>query len=200
MINDKQNRNHKGPPSTSEEFDASYRAPLTPWGDIRIPKELKTLAQQSDLKNVLELGCGVGRFARFMAQQGLQVTAVDFSGVAIGKARQRVAKDAQKPDFLIGDVTKLDFLQDPFDASYDVGCFHCLDQNQQKNFASEVARLLRPGGIHLMWAIDDSPSGISLCPAAISEVFIPYFELTKAESGRRRFARSHWYWLTRRYS
>lgn len=199
MIKDKQERSHKGPPSTSAEFDASYRALLTPWGDMRIPKELKALAQRSDLKQVLELGCGVGRFARFMVQQGLQVTAVDFSGVAIEKARQRVTKDIQKPDFLIGDVTQLDFLKHYFDASYDVGCFHCLDQNGQRGFASEVARLLRPGGIHLMWAINVSPSGIPLCPTTINEIFTPYFELTKAEAGRRRFACSHWYWLTRRY-
>jgi len=195
---DKQHGAQLGPPSTSAEFDAAYKAPVTPWGDVRIPKELKALTQQANLKQILELGCGLGRFARFMTQQGFEVTAVDFSGVAIERARRRVAKNALKPEFFIGDVTNLGFLKGPFDASYDVGCFHCLDKRGQSAFASEVARLLRPGGIHLMWVMDDSPSGLPVSPAAINAVFAPYFETTEATAVWRRFARSHWYWLTRR--
>jgi len=49
-----------------------------------------------------------GRFTRYLAQQGLHATGVDFFPVAIRKARKRVAQDIVQPEFLIGDVTHLD--------------------------------------------------------------------------------------------
>lgn len=59
------------PPTTSTEFDRAYRSPVTLWGDIRIPAELKALAQKESPRRSLELGCGIGRFSRYLAQQGL---------------------------------------------------------------------------------------------------------------------------------
>jgi SAM-dependent methyltransferase len=85
------------------------------------------LVRQSPARSFLELGCGVGRFSCYLAQQGLRVTGVDFSPVAIAKARKRVARDNERPEFLVGDLTRLDPLSGPFDVSFDAGCFHCLD-------------------------------------------------------------------------
>ena len=185
----------KTAPATSKDFDRAYRFPITFWGDIRIPKELKALARQTASGSVLELGCGVGRFSRYMAQQGLRTTGVDFSAVAIAKAQQKVVKDDVQPQFLVGDVTHLDALHGPFDVSFDVGCFHCLNPQGQRAYASEVFRLLRPGGTHLIWAMDSSPSEIRLAPEIVKKVFSPDFELRDARKCRRRFVRSHWYWL-----
>ncbi|OWK45703.1 Methyltransferase [Fimbriiglobus ruber] len=132
-----------------------------------------------------------------MAQQGLHATGVDFSPVAIAKAQKRVAHDKVRPRFLVGDVTHLDALGGPFDAAFDVGCFHCLDQQGQRAYASELFRLLAPGSTHLIWAIDSSPAGIPLSPAAVKEAFAPGFELRDAQPSRRRILPSHWYWLVR---
>ncbi|HVM72856.1 MAG TPA: hypothetical protein VMT91_13925, partial [Anaerolineales bacterium] len=57
-------------PVTSEDFDKAYRAPMTFWGDVRMPKELKDLVETCKPKISLELGCGIGRFSAFMAGQG----------------------------------------------------------------------------------------------------------------------------------
>ena len=184
-------------PATPDEFDRAYRAPLTFWGDFRVPKELKALAEMRSDQRSLELGCGVGRFSRYLAQQGLRATAVDFSPVAISKAREACARDDAPPDFSVGDVTHLQRLSGPFDFAFDVGCFHCLGTQQQKAYVGEVFRLLKRGGIHLIWALDSSPSEISLSPNVVRAVFAPQFELQAAETSRRRLARSHWYWLRR---
>lgn len=184
-------------PTTSADFDSAYRAPITFWGDIRVPEEIKALARRGAPRTALELGCGVGRYSRYMAQQGVRTTGVDFSAVAIEKARERVALDAARPELLVGDVTRLDALAGPFDASFDVGCFHCLGAEARRAYVSEVARLLRPGGTHLIWALDRAPSDLPMTPEAVREVFAPAFELEAARVSRRRVLRSHWYWLVR---
>jgi cyclopropane fatty-acyl-phospholipid synthase-like methyltransferase len=185
-------------PTKSSDFDRAYRAPFTVWGDVRIPAEVQNLARQENVQTSLELGCGTGRFTRFMSQQGVRATGVDFSPVAIAKAQKRVAQDSVKPSFIVSNVTHLDALTGPFDISFDVGCFHCLDLQGQCAYISEVSRLLKPGGTHLVWALDAAPSGIRLSPAAVGDVFAPAFELQSARKNRRRLALSHWYWLVRR--
>lgn len=184
-------------PATSAEFDRVYGYPITPWGDVRIPPEIAALIRDSAPESSLELGCGVGRNTRYAAQQGLRATGVDFSPVAIADARQRVARDAPKPEFLVGDVTHLDALTGPFDVSFDVGCHHCLDPDGRRAYASELFRLLRPGGTHLMWALDDSPAGLPMSPETVKETFAAGFVLRDARPSRRRLVRSHWYWLVR---
>lgn len=183
-------------PSSSAAFDRVYRFGITPWGDVRIPPELKQLARTGSPRSSLELGCGVGRFTRFMAQSGLRAVGVDFSPIAIEKARARVGDDAAKPEYRVGDVTQLD-LNDCFDISFDVGCYHCLDARQQVAYVSEVARLLKPQGTHLIWALDSAPGDQPMTPQTIAQVFAPSFTLSSAQKSRRRLAASHWYWLRR---
>lgn len=184
-------------PTTSADFDRAYRAPITLWGDVRIPDELKALARDGNPRNSLELGCGIGRFSRYLAQQGVRATAVDFSPVAIAKAKERAVQDASPPEYLVGDVTHLNAISGPFDVSFDIGCFHCLDPKGQQAYVSEMFRLLKPGGTHLIWAMDTAPADLRLSPAAVKELFAPRFDLQRAKKSRRRFAASHWYWLVR---
>ncbi|HYP76135.1 MAG TPA: class I SAM-dependent methyltransferase [Polyangiaceae bacterium] len=184
-------------PTTSHEFDQAYERPFTVWGDFRVPTEIADLIRHGQPQRVFELGCGVGRFSRYVAKQGVRVTGVDFSSVAIGKARARVAADATPPEFLVGDVTKLVQVEGPYDCGFDVGCFHCLDEAGQRAYASEVARILKPSGTHLLWALDTTPTNEHLMPARIEQVFHSSFRLQEARTSRRRLARSHWYWLVR---
>jgi ubiquinone/menaquinone biosynthesis C-methylase UbiE len=184
-------------PVTSMAFDKAYRAPITFWGDSRIPKELKELVETYKPKTSLELGCGLGRFSSFMAEQGINATAVDFSPVGIEKAKKRVANEYPKPTFIVGDVTKLEMLTEQFDVSFDVGCFHCLNEEGQQKYVSEIYRLLKPEALHLIWAMDHSPSDFRLNPNFIAKVFENKFQLQNSKFSRRRIIASHWYWLIR---
>lgn len=188
------------PPATRADFDQIYRSRWAPmmWGDLRIPPEVKTLAGATPGQRLLEWGCGMGRFARHAAALGNQVTAVDFSAAAIERARALADEEGVQVDFKVGDVTDLRGLSGPFDASWDVGCFHCLDVTQQARYAAEAARLLRPGATHLLWALDWSPSELALSPESVERVFAPGFVLKEARFSRRRLIASHWYRLERR--
>jgi ubiquinone/menaquinone biosynthesis C-methylase UbiE len=188
------------PPSTKRDFDKAYNSfSHWMWSDVRIPKELKELAKATNPKTSLELGCGLGVFSTYMAEQGIKATGVDFSSVAIEKAKQRAAEKKNKPTFLVGDVTDLKILNEPFDVTFDVGCFHCLNEEDEKKYASEMHRLLKPGGTLLIWALRNSPSGIKLNAERISKVFSEGFQLVDSRfSGRKIIiVASDWYWLTR---
>jgi len=191
------NNSNSTAPSTSEQFNKVYSSPLAPWawGDIRIPKELIELVKTNNPKTSLEFGCGLGRFSRFMVNQGIQTTGVDFSSVAIENAMKRVANDKYKPTYIVGDVTNLGTIKQLFDISYDIGCFHCLNEDGQQKYVSEVYRLLKPGGQHLIWALDKAPSNIILDPDYISKTFETRFQLVDSKFSRRRIIASHWYWL-----
>jgi len=194
------NNSNSTAPSTSEQFNKVYSSPLAPWawGDIRIPKELIELVKTNNPKTSLEFGCGLGRFSRFMVNQGIQTTGVDFSSVAIENAMKRVANDKYKPTYIVGDVTNLGTIKQLFDISYDIGCFHCLNEDGQQKYVSEVYRLLKPGGQHLIWALDAAPSDITLNPDYIAKTFETGFQLLNSKFSRRRIIASHWYWLVRK--
>ena len=198
-LTDRRTEKKSDAPSVSTEFDEvynSFRHWL--WSDIRIPIELKELIINCKPKRSLELGCGLGRFSSFVAKQGITAIGVDFSSVAIEKAKKRVVSDELKPTFVVGDVTRLDMLIEPFDISFDVGCFHCLYENEQQKYISEVARLLKPGAIHLLWALDSTPSDLKFSFEYIANVFGKEFQLASSVLSRRRIISSHWYWLVRK--
>jgi 2-polyprenyl-3-methyl-5-hydroxy-6-metoxy-1,4-benzoquinol methylase len=52
----------------------------------------------------LDLGCGEGRNAVWLADRGWEVTAVDYSSVAIERARERSAKAHVEVEWILADV------------------------------------------------------------------------------------------------
>jgi cyclopropane fatty-acyl-phospholipid synthase-like methyltransferase len=194
------NKTKSKPPSTGEQFNKLYNLPFVHWvwSDIRIPEELTEFVTTNNPKSSLDLGCGLGGYSKFMAKQGIKATGVDFSSVAIEKAKKRVANDECKPLFIVGDVTNLETIKEQFDVSFDIGCFHCLNEEGQQNYASEVYKLLKPGGSHLIWALDNAPGDIRLTPDYIAKTFENGFQLVNSRFNRRRIIASHWYWLVRK--
>ena len=187
-------------PSNSKEFDKQYNSAFLNWiwGDTRIPNELKNLVEEKQPKTSLELGCGLGRFSTYLTEQGIQATGVDFSQVAIKTANDRIAEAKQKPQLLVGDVTNLAMLHNPFDVAIDIGCFHCLNETAQKKYVNETYRLLKSGSTLLIWALDSSPIDIKLSPKYIEQTFEEHFYLDHSKFSRRRIIASHWYWLIRK--
>ena len=183
-------------PTTSPEFDRTYKGWITPWGDVRIPPELKALAIGREGQSSLELGCGLGRFSRWLAGQGLRATGADFSPVAIGKACAR-GRGLTGLRYQVSDVTSLPDFGSPFDMAFDVGCFHCLPSKGQRARAASLAAHLHPGAPLLIWALDATPAGQRPDAASIAKLMGPYFTLQIAKASRRRLVASHWDHLRR---
>lgn len=96
----------------------------------------------------LDLGCGAGRHAVFLARQGWRVVAVDLSPVALAWADERV-RAAGVADRVALQQAALRALVLPaggFDLVVDAGCFHHLAPHRRAGHVAAVARWLRPGG------------------------------------------------------
>jgi SAM-dependent methyltransferase len=106
---------------------------------------------------VLELGCGLGHDAARLADAGYEVTALDFSGEAIERARGRYEDVAT---FLVHDLaTPLPFADASFDAAMANVSLHMFPLATTRAVFAEIARVVRPGGLFLFHvnATDDRP-------------------------------------------
>lgn len=105
-------------------------------------------------KNVLEVGAGRGGGAAYVARclAPAQITAVDISAQAVAFCAQRHTEPNLR--FLVGDAESLPFADNSFDAVLNVESSHCYAS--MPKFLSEVARVLRPGGIFLFADLRES--------------------------------------------
>lgn len=133
--------------------------------------------------NVLELGCGAGNTSAWLAKKGYQVVGVDISPTAIEWAKERITADGVSASFVLGDVLRLDGLDDVhFDLVIDSHCLHCIIGDDRQRFLSEAFRVLKPGGV--IW-ID------TMCEPVIAEKLPGYDPHTKCQlvgEGEERFA------------
>jgi SAM-dependent methyltransferase len=97
----------------------------------------------------LDLGCGPGRNALYLASLGFEVDAVDLSPAAIAWAQDRAREVAAKVRFHCGDAFTLagTELAGPYDLIYDSGCFHHLPPHRRISYRALLDRALAPGGL-----------------------------------------------------
>ena len=92
----------------------------------------------------LDLGCGPGRNAVWLAQQGYQVDALDVSPVALDWGRERAAAAGAEVRFVQADV--LGWRPEArYDLVYDSGCFHHLPPHRRLSYRALLDRALAPG-------------------------------------------------------
>lgn len=92
--------------------------------------------------DVLDLGCSVGYGAAILARGSRRVTGVDLDPNAVAQA---AADHGSAAGFLVADAAALPFADQSFDA---VACFEIVEHvDPPAALLSEVARVLRPGGI-----------------------------------------------------
>jgi len=97
---------------------------------------------------VLDVACGTGNTALPLARRGAIVTGVDIAANLLVQARERAAAEGLSISFDEGDAEALPYADASFDAVTTM--FGAMFAPRPEMVASELARVLRPGGLLAM--------------------------------------------------
>ena len=135
------------------DWDARYAGSELVWGTD--PNRF-VAAEMDGLPpgRALDVACGEGRNAIWLATRGWHATGVDFSAAAIARARQLAesAGVAARTAFLVGDVVAGPLPAGPFDAV--VVAYLQLPAEQRRQAVRHAAGALAPDGVLLVVAHD----------------------------------------------
>jgi SAM-dependent methyltransferase len=93
---------------------------------------------------VLDLGCGSGEDAPALASMGLRCVGLDISAGLLDLTRRFEALAGRA---VMGDLRSLPFADGTFDAVWAGGSVHHVTKPEMRGVASEVAQVLKPGGV-----------------------------------------------------
>ena len=142
----------------------------------------------------IDLGCGAGGVSLELARAGFEVTGVDFSQVALRKARAAAARGdlGDRVRFVGGDLTadRVPGVEGTFDLLVDYGTLDDLPEAGRRAMAAGVTRLARPGARFFLFAFSgryedlprfsfDGPSKAfpGMFPGEVERLFEPAFRV-----------------------
>lgn len=95
---------------------------------------------------VLEIGCGPGRNAIYMAKKGCKVDALDISQNAIDWAKERAKEDQADINFHCQSLFSFPFELNSYDFVYDCGLLHHLAPHRRLSYLEVIKKVLKPKG------------------------------------------------------
>lgn len=122
----------------------------TPWEDVSHSAVLADLlSEYTELgESILEVGCGLGTNAIWMARQGYIVTALDIAPEALRRAGDRANSEGAQIAFLCHDFLADPLPLPPFSVVFDKGCLHTFNTASAHNlFVERIKSHLTDGGI-----------------------------------------------------
>ncbi|WP_394834400.1 TPMT family class I SAM-dependent methyltransferase [Pendulispora rubella] len=137
--------------------------PKTPWNDDYAAGDLPWDIGQPDPRLVefvesgavvpgraLDVGCGTGTDAVWLAERGFDVLGVDIAPLAVEQARSKLGASKLRCRFATFDFLADALMEPPFDFVFDRGCFHGFEKVEERSrFAGRVAASLTTGGLWL---------------------------------------------------
>jgi ubiquinone/menaquinone biosynthesis C-methylase UbiE len=119
------------------------RSEIEPWKAEEREKFLNLLKYEKRT-SLLEIGAGPGRDSLYFQQQGLNVTAVDFSEEMIRLCLEK-GLDAKVMDF-----SQLDFPPESFDSVYALNCLLHVPKSELDGVLQEIRRVLKMEGLFFL--------------------------------------------------
>ncbi len=164
-------------PELPDFWDKRFDEGTTPWNAGGVPPALQAFVAESPLAHtsVLVPGCGHAWEAAWLATQGLQVTALDFSAAAVEAARTTLGEWR-------GDLVCADFFDYtpalPFALIYERAFLCALPRKLWDGYGRRMHELLAPGGrLAGFFFFSDEPKGppFGIAPAALDALLEPWF-------------------------
>jgi SAM-dependent methyltransferase len=138
--------------TTGADWNEHYLSDRPPWESGRPSSELRRVLAEGQIKpcRVIDLGCGAGIHAVWLAQQGFDVTAVDFNTLALERARALAEAANFAVRFVQADVLQQQLADAPFPFFFDRGCYHVVRSTDAQAYLRTLERLTAPGSLGLL--------------------------------------------------
>jgi len=105
-------------------------------------------------RSILDLGCGTGRNANYLAERGNNVIGIEISKTALSLAKDRAQDLGVNVDYRLGDIgEKYDIEDDSIDIIIDVTSSNSLNDVGREIYLSEVNRVLKNDGYFFVRAL-----------------------------------------------
>jgi hypothetical protein len=162
-------------------WNQRYACGETPWMPHALPATLLSFVKRTRVRGrVLIPGCGTHHeVLRFFQRAGFEVTAIDFSMVAVGQIKEALGNFNGK--IIRGDFFKFDF-PSQFDLIYERTFLCALHPRRWPQYAKRVAQLLRTRGKLVgvfFYGTEPDPPPYPLSKTGATEIFGRYFRLIR---------------------
>jgi len=188
----------------SRGMDEIYRTiPLEeiPWNSEAPPDVLVELVESGGVQPccAIDLGCGAGNYAIYLASHGFDVTGVDISPSAIEIARKNAERKEIKCDFTVADVLgDMKEIPGKYDFAFGWELLHHIFPKHRSTYVKNVYSILNPGGKYLSVCfseqnkqfggagkVRETPLGTVLYFSSEEELrglFSPYFDVLELKT------------------
>ncbi len=109
------------------------------------------------VKNVLDVGCAVGRWTMYLSRLGMSCAGVDISPIAIDMAKSWAKQQSRDIDFRVASASQLPFPDASFDGIVASGLIDHVLFSEGTKAMSEIHRVLKVGGV-LFLSLDGQES------------------------------------------
>ena len=137
-------------------FETAYKNGADIW--THLSDKTKGIKLTENLKTgsfVLDVGSGRGLFAKQLAESGFKVIGIDFEKNIVDKTNAEIKNWGLegKLKFMEANVLDIPFADESFDGICDFGLLENLYSEDWEQYASEITRVLKPGGFYLNVAL-----------------------------------------------
>jgi cyclopropane fatty-acyl-phospholipid synthase-like methyltransferase len=136
-------------------YEMLYRRSSAPW-DVGPREPLVGLVERGQIQpgRAIDLGCGGGSNAIFLAQNGFDVTGVDYARAAIERSRAAAQAAGVDVEFVLDDLTNLSRVRGPYDLLVDFGTLDDLTPRDRERYVASILPLTRTDSLYLLYAFE----------------------------------------------
>jgi len=194
---------------TEPFWNLLYLLGRSPWDTGITPPELVEVIGSGQVPRgyALDIGCGTGTNAIYLAQHGFETVGVDIAHLAVWRARCKARQVGAAVAFYVGDILKLgtttwSVLSSPIDLALDIGCLHSLGSLHLQPYSTMLRRVLQTGGYYLLYAWGQrewSGRTVGVAPEEVIAILKSDFQVIWTRKGEEHGLPSYWYFFKRSF-